>query len=688
MRANFDLDKDEAIAHKEEDLLGRWPFASNICEIIDSIPEGQSIRIGLIGEWGSGKTVILNFIKTIESQQNEVVYVKLWGTASVPVVLQEIVRQLSNSLRPQDSEFTWNFLGGLSPNAASILNSEGAYFGMDLPSSLRSIKSLSNIPGKRVVVLFDDLERAEPNLTPDLFYLLRNGLNIPNMSFVVAYDPEAIKERFQFGSSSTYARKDYLNKIFDFSFRVPGLESDGIWSLIDNEFKALDIPLDFLEAAAAFKFLPWNPRRIRSFVRHLSASSHILGRFDREEVDAELVSMTTLLEVFSPGLCDIILGSAYWAQDHFSLGGSNREAGVKTIMESLTSQNIVPLADSESVSRIISRLDERFIKRSDFQMYSHLLDHPPIVTEKECKVIMLRSKEEGTTLESVIRTYSAESGHSIQSVFLALFLESVDIYARQLQPYLEIHFENTGIAADGLRTLSFLDELVSLSSVEDFKYGLGSSCFEGILKVHQAWGNWTREYLPIRERERSLLKSFIETGPHSDDSLLRMVAPWSQMFSDDKVFYRETCDLLFACLRENVIKETEASFPWLSLASKFRDFPYFYYPLFLDNDSVFWRPENLERLKQILSLIPAQSGITENAYLILITLSTVLLGKNPFYASFNNNVLKDAGTLQLLFDFATASRLSSRKRGELSLAKANIESELKVTLTTPDWLSQ
>jgi hypothetical protein len=58
---------------KEEDLLNRWGFAREIYTIASRTPFDWSVRIGIYGSWGEGKTAILKFVNTIAREDNQIV---------------------------------------------------------------------------------------------------------------------------------------------------------------------------------------------------------------------------------------------------------------------------------------------------------------------------------------------------------------------------------------------------------------------------------------------------------------------------------------------------------------------------------------------------------------------------------------------------------------------------------------
>ena len=66
---------DPPISKKEEDLLNRQPFVSRLARAIKNHHQNSSLVIGLQGEWGSGKSSLLNLLEkdlTRESEDPEI----------------------------------------------------------------------------------------------------------------------------------------------------------------------------------------------------------------------------------------------------------------------------------------------------------------------------------------------------------------------------------------------------------------------------------------------------------------------------------------------------------------------------------------------------------------------------------------------------------------------------------------
>lgn len=56
---------DAAQARQQEDDLDRWRFAAEIVEVVLATPSDWSVRIGIFGKWGEGKTTVLRFTEKI-----------------------------------------------------------------------------------------------------------------------------------------------------------------------------------------------------------------------------------------------------------------------------------------------------------------------------------------------------------------------------------------------------------------------------------------------------------------------------------------------------------------------------------------------------------------------------------------------------------------------------------------------
>jgi predicted KAP-like P-loop ATPase len=71
---------------------------------------------------------------------------------------------------------------------------------------------------KRLVVLIDDLDRCTPELLPQLLLSLRELLDLPGFTFLLAFDDEIIRRSLIDSNPAWSNGSDFLEKILDFGF--------------------------------------------------------------------------------------------------------------------------------------------------------------------------------------------------------------------------------------------------------------------------------------------------------------------------------------------------------------------------------------------------------------------------------------------------------------------------------------
>ena len=98
---------DQPIYSKKDDILGRSSFAEALGDAILSYKEKDSVVVGLFGEWGSGKTSVINMalehIDTIsenkEYERPVIIKFNPWNFSEQNQLIAQFFRQLSVSLK-------------------------------------------------------------------------------------------------------------------------------------------------------------------------------------------------------------------------------------------------------------------------------------------------------------------------------------------------------------------------------------------------------------------------------------------------------------------------------------------------------------------------------------------------------------------------------------------------------------
>ena len=99
---------DQPINTYKEDLLSRHSFAKALAKAILSYELDDSISVGLFGEWGSGKTSLINMtleeIKFLSSQREPfIIKFNPWNFSDQNQLVQQFFNELSLVLCRDDS---------------------------------------------------------------------------------------------------------------------------------------------------------------------------------------------------------------------------------------------------------------------------------------------------------------------------------------------------------------------------------------------------------------------------------------------------------------------------------------------------------------------------------------------------------------------------------------------------------
>ncbi len=150
---------------------------------------------------------------------------------------------------------------------------------------------------RRLVVLIDDLDRCNPELLPQLLLSLRELLDLPGFTFLLAFDDEIVARALTENNPAWVEGSNFLEKILDFRFHLPTITEPQKKRLID---RATAKYCPFVPAKSTEEIqdlLPNNPRKLKALIRSLAALGPQVTRHDPDElnwVDMWLAQMLRL----------------------------------------------------------------------------------------------------------------------------------------------------------------------------------------------------------------------------------------------------------------------------------------------------------------------------------------------------------------------------------------------------------
>ena len=234
------FDADRPIKYREQDRLGRRSFAEAIARQVRAVPAEHGFTIAVVGEWGSGKTSILNMVaETLNDDVDAVAVLRFnpWLFSSADDLVARFFRELSAQLGQNRSERLKDVAKALSSLGQSLapLSPVTGTTGvanlftkltdhwtkppslLDERDHLRQALAESDL---RVVVLVDDIDRLEVGETREIMRLVRLTSDLPNVVFLLAFDRRHVARSL--GENEIEGRP-YLDKIVQVSYDLPNV---------------------------------------------------------------------------------------------------------------------------------------------------------------------------------------------------------------------------------------------------------------------------------------------------------------------------------------------------------------------------------------------------------------------------------------------------------------------------------
>ncbi len=244
---------DSPIKERKHDLLDRYDFAVDIVEgLLSSFETGQdSITVGLNGEWGSGKSSVLEFIATeievqtkTEETSNIIFKFNPWLFTGQADLQKSFLTQLGIHLRTINPELKKLaediILISMIIESANTLNPSiltRAITKTSTKLAQQFAKRIGNEPSLQILkeridsvleessikvyVIIDDIDRLIPSEIANIFRLVNLNANFKNTFFFLSYDISVVTKSFE--TTFNINGEQYLEKIIQLDYSIPKL---------------------------------------------------------------------------------------------------------------------------------------------------------------------------------------------------------------------------------------------------------------------------------------------------------------------------------------------------------------------------------------------------------------------------------------------------------------------------------
>ena len=266
------------------DLLERGNIINKLYEVVTKCYNGEKFVLSLQGEWGSGKTTIINnFKKLIKDDANIIIIDDFdpWSyedeQAMFKGMFDSIMKKIGINFSIRDISNFLNFYIDAIFNNSKYENkykiAKKYYLDIDKSNKLKLIINtyLKN-NNKKILFIIDNIERADKDNINLLFKLVNNIFNFDNVIYLLSFDDNRMKEIFNNDFNSNYK---YLKKIIQLEVKVPKIDEnvmkDVVGRCIKNLMKLYEINFNEKDNEKTIELLAQKIKDLRELKIYLNS---------------------------------------------------------------------------------------------------------------------------------------------------------------------------------------------------------------------------------------------------------------------------------------------------------------------------------------------------------------------------------------------------------------------------------
>lgn len=370
------------------DTLNRRNFAESLALNIQNYFDRQDINncltIGLMGEWGSGKTSILNMTEEyLKDSKIKIIKFNPWIYSSynqlVGQFFDELIMEFTESRDASLRGFLRQYkikvnelelAKKLAVVGTSLIDSR---LGSGVERILGSSSEEENLAylkkkideqftGRKVVCIIDDLDRLSNNEIAEMFKLIKIMADFKNMIYLVSFDKNVVSKALE----KDYGGSKYIEKIVNVPLYVPLITTQELTDLLLEEVNRLqeqyELKIDYSRLKSFINFYPMaqdkkfgvihffkNIRDVKRFINILEFNILLI----KDEVNFADFFALTALQVFHLDIYNKIKYNEYLLSDHHYYDGV--AISKDEIIES-KKEDFEKFCDDENITLILKKL--------------------------------------------------------------------------------------------------------------------------------------------------------------------------------------------------------------------------------------------------------------------------------------------------------------------------------------------
>lgn len=322
---------DRPIKCKNDDLFDRQHIANTLTKTIKNYKESDSISIGIIGDWGSGKTSFINMVLEDFNDDKKFIIINFnpWNISTRKQLISDFFtklsieigrkntskryKKLSNGLKVLSYAFKpFKFIPGLdiaseiSDNISNALQEIAEMTEKNLDTTKEEINNAIKKIDKKIIIVIDDLDRLADTDIQEIFQLVRSIADFKNTMYILAYDNEIVTKALDKIQKDKGER--YIEKIVQVPIVLPKLNEATLKKIFlekINNIKLKYPKLDDGRLAMHAKNLVKCFHNLRDVNRYINILSFEINAIE-EDLFLYDFAVITLIKIFEPTIYDYI----------------------------------------------------------------------------------------------------------------------------------------------------------------------------------------------------------------------------------------------------------------------------------------------------------------------------------------------------------------------------------------------